>query len=525
MFLYICISIVMTDIGDEKGNLADIRRLETADREFSEQEGYIVEATADVDAANHKIARDGHTILVPQPSDFPEDPLNWSPFKKHLILFIISLTALLPDYGSAVGAVTLIPQAEIWKITPDTVNHSQVGNVFMLGAGGVVVVALSAYFGRLPLLFWFLIVGFATAAWCAGAHSFESFMAARILNGFFVTVAQGGGLMFINDMFFFHERARKINIWAAFIILSPYLGPLLAAFMITTQSWTVPFWVYTALVGICVVLTIAFVPETYYNRKVSPHDVPSNGNRILTLTGVHQRRVNLLAPNTIWDAILRPLIVLIKPTVFLSCIYYMLTFAWVVGINTTLSIFVTPLYNFGPLQIGYFYFTPIVAAILGEIAGHFLHDAFAKAYIRKHNGHFEPEVRLRITFISTPLMVAGLVLIGFSLERAYHYMVTAVAWGLYVFGTMITTTAVSAYNLDSYPIASGEVAAWVNFSRTIGGFIISYFQVRWAESAGTIDSFGTQAGILSAAWLIALLLMVFGKKLRIMGGQVHFKTI
>jgi hypothetical protein len=26
--------------------------------------------------------------------------------------------------------------------------------------------------------------------------------------------------MFINDMFFFHERARKINIWAGFIILS-----------------------------------------------------------------------------------------------------------------------------------------------------------------------------------------------------------------------------------------------------------------------------------------------------------------
>lgn len=32
--------------------------------------------------------------------------------------------------------------------------------------------------------------------------------------------------------------------------------------------------------------------------------------------------------------------------------YYMFTFAWVVGINTTLSIFVTPLYNFGLKQIG-----------------------------------------------------------------------------------------------------------------------------------------------------------------------------
>lgn len=92
-------------------------------------------------------------------------------------------------------------------MSENEVNHSQVGNVFMLGAGGIFVVALSAYFGRLPLLFWFLVVAFATAAWCAGARTFDSFMAARILNGFFSTVAQGGGLMFIYDMFFFHERA------------------------------------------------------------------------------------------------------------------------------------------------------------------------------------------------------------------------------------------------------------------------------------------------------------------------------
>jgi len=56
------------------------------------------------------------------------------------------------------------------------VNHSQVGNVFMLGAGGVFVVALSAYFGRYPVLFWFILLALATAIWCAGAQSFESFM-------------------------------------------------------------------------------------------------------------------------------------------------------------------------------------------------------------------------------------------------------------------------------------------------------------------------------------------------------------
>jgi MFS family permease len=238
----------MADDKERGDSIADLEQVATL-HEYKNAEGYIIDAS-DPQHANLKRAADGHTILLPQPSSDANDPLNWSWTKKHLILIIISMTSFLPDYGSATGAVTLLPQSVVWNMTPDHVNHSQVGNVFMLGAGGVVVVALSAYFGRLPVLFYFMVLATATAIWCAAAETFESFMAARILNGFFSTVAQGGGLMFIFDMFFFHERARKINIWAAFIILSPYFGPLFAAFIITTQSWQVPFWVYVAEVSL-----------------------------------------------------------------------------------------------------------------------------------------------------------------------------------------------------------------------------------------------------------------------------------
>lgn len=259
--------------------------------EFKNNEGYVIDAT-DPEHANLKRARDGHTILLPQPSSDPNDPLNWSRMKKHLILIIISMAAFLPDYGSATGAVTLLPQAAIWGMTPDYVNHSQVGNVFMLGAGGVVVVALAAYFGRLPVLFYFLVLATATAIWCAAAKSFESFMAARILNGFFSTVAQGGGLMFIYDMFFFHERARKINIWAAFIILSPYFGPLFAAFIINTEPWQVPFWVYVAEVSQNSVLDpvlLAAVTNTRRPRPLSASSLPSSSSKkpITTVASQH----------------------------------------------------------------------------------------------------------------------------------------------------------------------------------------------------------------------------------------------
>jgi biotin transporter BioY len=95
---------------------------------------------------------------------------------------------------------------------------------------------------------------------------------------------------------------------------------------------------------------------------------------------------------------------------------------------------------------------------------------------------------------------------------------------LTVSGIMITTVALNAYNLDSYPEASGEVSSWINFCRTTGGFIISYFQVSWANSKGTKESFGTQAAICVAAFVIVVLVIVFGKKMRLWAGPLKFTT-
>ncbi len=74
---------------------------EEALHEFRENEGYVIDTES---GDGVKVASDGHTRLIPQPSDDPQDPLNWSWGKKHLILFIVSLTAFIPDYSSATGA-------------------------------------------------------------------------------------------------------------------------------------------------------------------------------------------------------------------------------------------------------------------------------------------------------------------------------------------------------------------------------------------------------------------------------------
>ncbi|KAJ5096635.1 hypothetical protein N7456_007356 [Penicillium angulare] len=474
-------------------------------------------------AAGLKVTADQNVVLVPQPSDDPQDPLNWNFGKKHAVLAIVIACSFLPDYGSVTGAATLTLQAEEYKIAPDVVNHSQSGNQFMVGAGGIIAVMLSAYFGRLPVLFWFMFAAFATAAGQAGSNGFIGFFVPRVMNGFFSGVAQGGGLMFIKDLFFLHEHARKINLWQSCVILSPFLGPLLASFMTISLSWRWPFWLYTILTGLALMGVIFFGQETYYNRRIPPSEQPACGPRSLRLIGVEQWR-SRSQRNSFFEAVSRSFVVLGKPVILFTNFYYVCIFAWLVAINATLPIFLTSLYRFGPKEIGLMYFSPVVAAIMAYIIGHWLHDTLAKFYVKRNNGVFHPESRLIIVWLAMPFMLSGLVIVGFSLQRHYHYMLVALGWGLYTFGMIINSASVNMYVLNSYPEASGEVGMWINFSRTAGGFIISYFQVKLVNRVGAESTFGTQAAICAFVFPIIILLQFRGKELRAWGGELNFKT-
>lgn len=79
-----------------------------------------------------KLAKDGHTVLVPQPTADPNDPLNWSWTRKHLMLAVVSTTAFLGDYGSGSGIPLIVLQGEEWGMSPAKVNEAGNLNVVML---------------------------------------------------------------------------------------------------------------------------------------------------------------------------------------------------------------------------------------------------------------------------------------------------------------------------------------------------------------------------------------------------------
>lgn len=199
---------------------------------------------------------------------------------------------------------------------------------------------------------------------------------------------------------------------------------------------------------------------------------------------------------------------------------------WAVGINQTSSIlFETPReeggYGLGPLSVGYLCFTPVVGVLIGESIGHWFNDWLVNRYIYTHEGIFKPEARLTAIYPSQVFMVAGLVLVGQSLKHVLSWVALAFGWGMYVAGIMIVSVAITAYALDSYPNAPGELSAFVNFARIIGGFAVGYFQLEWGVRSGFDVSFGVQAAVVGASSIIIVVLHVWGEKIRAKGGSLN----
>jgi MFS family permease len=270
-------------------------------------------------------------VLIPQPTDDPRDPLNWGLWKKRTVMIMLAITAFTCDFSAAIGSPAIIPQAREWNTVPAMVNRATAGNTFMLGVGGLFTVWMSAYVGRLPVLLYMTVLAAAAAVWSASATGLESYMASRILNGFFVVAAAGGGLMWINDIFFFHERTRAINIWSCALILSPFLGPQFMAAILGVASWRVGMYLNFGVITFALLTILAIGEETFYPRHKDPAEIPDiyTQPRWKRLLGIPQIGTNYTT-NTIWTAGFRTWMTATRLPVILICVYYFIDFPWTI---------------------------------------------------------------------------------------------------------------------------------------------------------------------------------------------------
>ncbi|KAJ6510999.1 MFS general substrate transporter [Mycena sanguinolenta] len=461
-------------------------------------------------AALLKLSEDGKTILWPQPTSDPEDPQNWSDRQKSLQLLIITLASAIPDFVGSIGVAAIFALAEQYGKTVNQVNSlSSNWGVFLLGWGGFAASIVARRWGRLPVLFWSQVLALAFLVGAIFAPNLTTFAAMRCIASFFSTAPQITGLYTVADMYPFHLQARKLNLWTAGFLISPFVSPFLLGFLIAHANYK---WAYAtgAFYSLVVLLmTVFWGQETMYDRTLRP--IPNRPTvglryRVETLLGATGWKMAKYRPS--WcECVISPLRVVWRPQALLIMVFGGVEFGLSIGITVTNAIFLgtTPPTGFGLSQtkIAAMYATPIVATILGELVGRYGNDFIATMGIRRNKGVFEAEIRLWMCYVSLPLYLTGFLLLGHGVQIK-NIPETIFGWGIGQIAIMLNTTAIYAYLQDSFPGHQGEVSALFNFFRTLSGFAVIYFQAPWLETKGGFQVFGCEAVIVVALFILVV---------------------
>jgi MFS family permease len=464
----------------------------------------------EVMASRLKLSSDGLKVLWPQPSNDPNDPQNWSDFRKTMHLIIITMSAVVPDFDSGIGIASIFGLAQTYDTTSGVINDlTSNWSIFLLGWGGIFWVMLMRRYGRLPVLFWSQLFALAFLVGATLAPNLATFAGMRCLTAFFGTCPQVTGLYVVTDIFPFHLQARKLNIWTSGFVISPFLSPFVFGFLVARASWRWAYAIGSIYSAIVLFLIVFFMEETMYDRRLVSMPLRTSTGlryRFETLIGVTGYKMAKYRPR--WPEVLfASLDVAWRPQFFFVVLFEALVFGFSIGVNTTNVVFMgsSPPVGFGFSQyaVAGAYATPIVAVLFGEFIGRHVNDFIMNLNIRKNGGFFEAESRLWTCYLAMPLYICGFLTLGAGIQNLSEAALI-MGWGIAFVAITLNTVAVYAYCSDCFPRRAGEVSALLNFARSVGGFAVAYFQVPWATKSGALMVFGVEAALVIAMFLIAV---------------------
>lgn len=199
-------------------------------------------------------------------------------------------------------------------MTPNHVNYANNLNVLMVGIGGVFWIPFIYFWGRAPVLFYLVLSGTMLSLGTALVQNFNGYYATHALMGFLYGGSQTLGLAYIQDMYYLHQKARKVGIWAAMLMAGPLTGALFAYFILAgTGEWRPMYWMFFGSSCILLTMVLLFGDESWYRRDIPRDEQPLRGNRLSRLLGIWQIRVHDGYFMTIRKSYERIVLLLIKP--------------------------------------------------------------------------------------------------------------------------------------------------------------------------------------------------------------------
>ncbi|KAI0204797.1 hypothetical protein F4808DRAFT_412205 [Astrocystis sublimbata] len=207
--------------------------------------------------------------LSPQPSEDPEDPLNWPLWKKNLnFAALVSMVAIVGAMKTALVSVHSVI-AEDEGIDYTAAVALTAAPLIISAVTGMACTIIGRIWGKRPVYLVSMVLLFIGCAWNTNTRGqFAQDMAARVFQGLgwgaFDTLVLGS----ILDTYFEHERQPKILIYHAISFGSTWGTPLFGgAVSMAARGFLTQFEVLTVFMVLLMPLVVLGAPETTYKRS------------------------------------------------------------------------------------------------------------------------------------------------------------------------------------------------------------------------------------------------------------------
>ncbi|KAN0112852.1 MFS transporter-like protein [Hyaloscypha variabilis] len=529
-----------------------------------------------VDVGTHHFVKAGtgeHSVLVPQPSDDPHDPLNWSPMWKGFAM----TCAILVAFSQGMGPLALAPMFGdyIQAFNSDLTSVVQFTGVaiLVLGFSNFIWVPIQTCFGRRPVMIVSTLICFGSSIWRARANSYNSFMGACVLNGIGAGPAETITPTII-DIIFLHDRGKYQTLYFAFYFGSLMVGPIISGPMAQQLGWRSFWWLNTALLGFVALCCIFLFPETKFNRSFMPsnsvvsstpplkegsteqiespaqihaatsvtdHADPEKTARVQPQTPVAVEGAGLTHVHTHQDPYLGrgkpskaqwkfaqpyegnffmelflPWKLFLFPIVEFSSFVVSWTASSFLTLNLTQSqAFAAPPYNFTSTKIGFFNFAILIGALIGLFTAGPLSDAIAARLTKRNRGIREPEMRLVAMIPYVILMVIGNVVVAVGYQKAWDWKVIVII-GYTCAGIQVAAlpSISSTYSIDSYKPVAGSIFVSITVNKNVWGYGFSKFITPWIIKSGYIPPIMTNMSLILFFCLTGIIFWFYGKTFR-----------
>ncbi|KAL7622833.1 hypothetical protein AAE478_006512 [Parahypoxylon ruwenzoriense] len=492
----------------------------------------------------HGTGKHAHIILAPQPSDSPNDPLNWPTWRKDVILLIVGLSAgVVGAYGPMLSP-GFVEIAGALNVTVNTLSQATAWVILLIGISLFIFNPIAKKIGRRPVYVISSIIMLSGSIWGALAKDYNSFLGSRIWSGLGMAPYEVLVQCTIADMYYVHQRATRIAAWNMFLLCGISGGSLIAGYIIEDQGWQWTLIWCAIIFGALLPLVILFVPETAYRRQSYQQQLEARHNRdtksdtserkdttsekeetARVETGVvTEPKESYLKSLRLWDGIytdtplwkifLRPVVVFFYPGVLWGFLLYGITLSWIVVFSVVNAvIFTAPPYNFSVSETGLISLSPFILTFIGEAVSGPMNDWVCLYLAKKNRGIYEPEFRLPPIVISFLVGIVGFFGFGATVHYQTHWTGPVLCFGLANMSLALSNASVFGYIIDAHKELSEEAFVAIN-ARNLLTFGLTYFVNDWLARDGVLAVFNVLGSVFIAVNLLTIPLWIFGKRMR-----------